>query len=74
MIFLNHICYNDFRSSNDANDIGYNLYVFDRRHQKNFELAQPIKAELKFDGVFPAGIYGCALRLTNKLVSISSDG
>ena len=32
-----------FRSSNDGNIIGYNLYVFDNRYQKNFEPAQPIK-------------------------------
>ena len=30
--------------------------------------------EIKFDGVVPAGIYGYALVLTNKLISISSDG
>ena len=26
----------DFRSSNDDNDIGYNIYAFDIRYQKNF--------------------------------------
>ena len=56
----------DFRSSNNNNDIGYNLYVFDIRYQKNFENSQPIKVEFKFDGVIPAGIYGYALVLTNK--------
>ena len=62
----------DFRSSNNDNNIGYNIYVFDIRYQKNFESSQPIKVE--FDGVVAAGIYGYALVLTNKLISISSDG
>ena len=64
----------DFRSSNNDNNIGYNIYVFDIRYQKNFESSQPIKNEFKFDGVVPAGIYAYALVLTNKLISISSDG
>ena len=65
----------DFRSSIVAtNDIGYNLYVFDIRHQKNYTASQPIKVEFKFDGVVPNNINGYALVLTNKLVSISSDG
>ena len=64
----------DFRSSNNDDNIGYNIYVFDIRYQKNFESSQPIKVEFKFDEVVPAGIYGYALVLTNKLVSISSDG
>ena len=64
----------DFRSSNNNNVIGFNLYVFDIRYQKDFENAHPIKVEFKFDGVVPAGIYGYALVLTNKKVSISSDG
>ena len=64
----------DFRSSNDGNNIGYNIYVFDIRYQKIFESSQPIKVEFKFDGVVPTGIYGYALVLTNKLISISSDG
>ena len=64
----------DFRSSNNDNNIGYNIYVFDIRYQKNFESSQPIKVEFKFDGVVPAGIYGYALVLTNKLIFISSDG
>ena len=61
----------NFRSSNDDNNIGYNLYVFNIRYQKNFESAQPIKVEFKFSENIPAGIYGYALVLTNKLVSIS---
>ena len=64
----------DFRSSNNNNDISYNLYVFDIRYQKVFENAHPIKVELKFDQPIPAGIYGYALVLINKKISISSDG
>ena len=64
----------DFRSSNDDNNIGYNIYVFDIRYQKNFESSQTKRVEFKFDGVVPAGIYGYALVLTNKLISLSSDG
>ena len=65
----------DFRRSNvAANDIGYNLYVFDIRYQKFFTNSQPSKVEFKFEGVVPNDINGYALVLTNKLVSISSDG
>ena len=46
-----YISDNDFRSSNDGDIIGYSLYVFDIRYQKNLESAQPIKVEFKFDGV-----------------------
>ena len=63
----------DFRSNNDGNNIGYNIYAFDIRYQKHFESSQPIKVEFKFDGAIPAGIYGYALVITNKLISISSD-
>ena len=70
-----HISQDDFRTSNvAANGIGYNLYVFDIRYQKNFTNSQPIKVEYKFEGVVPNDINGYALVLTNKLVSISSDG
>ena len=69
-----YISDNDFRSSNNNNDIGYNIYIFEIRFQKNFESAQPIKVEFKFHGVVPAGIYGYALVLTNKKTSLSSDG
>ena len=31
-----------FRSSNEDNIIGYNIYAFDIRYQKNFENAQPV--------------------------------
>ena len=64
----------DFRSSNEANNIGYNIYAFDIRYQKNFENAQPIKVEFKFSENIAAGIYGYALVLTNRLASITSDG
>ena len=69
-----YISEHDFRSSNDGNNIGYNIYAFDKRYQKDFKSSQPIKVEFKFDGVVPAGIYGYALVLTNRLISISSDG
>ena len=64
-----YISEHDFRLSNGGNDIGYNIHSFDIRYPKNFESAQPIKVEFKFAGVVPAGIYGYALVLTNKLVS-----
>ena len=64
-----------FRTSNAAaNDVGQNLYVFDIRYQKNFTNCQPIKVDFKFEGVVPNDINGYALVLTNKLVSVSSDG
>ena len=44
------------------------------RYLKTFTASQPIKIELIFDGVVPNDINGYALVLTNKLVSISSDG
>ena len=69
-----YISEHDFRSSNDGINIGYNIYAFDIRYQKNFERSQPIKVEFKFDEVVPAGIYGYALVLTNRLISINSDG
>ena len=69
-----YISEHDFRSSNNDNNIGYNIYAFDIRYQKNLESSQPIKVEFIFDGVIPAGIYGYALVLTNKLISIGSDG
>ena len=64
----------DFRSSTDGDIIGYNIFAFDIRNQKNIENSQPIKDEFKFDSVIPDGIYGYALVLTNKLISMSSDG
>ena len=64
----------DFRSSNNDDNIGHNIYAFDIRYQKDFQSSQPIKVEFKFDGAVPAGIYGYALVLTNRMVSITSDG
>ena len=70
-----YITEDDFRSSNvAANDVDYNLYVFDIRYQKNYTAAQPMKVEFKFEGLVPNNINGYALVLTKKLVSISSDG
>ena len=69
-----YITEDDFRSSNEGNNIGYNIYAFDIRYQKNFENAQPVKVEFKFSENIPAGIYGYALVLTNRLASITSDG
>ena len=69
-----YISDHDFKSSNDGNDIGYNIYAFDIRYQKNFENSQPVKVEFKFSENIPGGIYGYALVLTNKLFSVSSDG
>ena len=69
-----YITEDDFRSSNEGNNIGYNIYAFDIRYQKIFENAQPIKVEFKFSENIAAGIYGYALVLTNRLVSITSDG
>ena len=64
----------DFRSSNEGNNIGYNIYAFDIRYQKNFENSQPVKVEYKCSENIAAGIYGYALVMTNRLASISSDG
>ena len=65
----------DFRSSNvGADDNSYNLYIFYIRYQKNFTASQPNKVEFKFNRVVPNDINGYALILTNRLVSISSDG
>ena len=73
-ILLPYKSEDDFRSSNEANNNGYNIYAFDIRYQKNFENAQPVKIKFKFSENIPVGIYGYALVLTNKLISISSDG
>ena len=47
---------NDIRSSNNRNDTGYNLYVFDIRYLKNLESAQSMKVEFKLSERIPAGI------------------
>ena len=69
-----YISEDDFRSSNEGNNIGYNIYSFDIRYKKNFENSQPVKVEFKFSENIDAGVYGYALVLTNRLASISSDG
>ena len=73
-ILQQYISDHDFRSSNVGDSFGYNLYVFDKRHQNLLDIAQPINIEFKFTENVPAGLYGYALVLTNKLVSVSSDG
>ena len=72
-----YISEDEFRSSNvgdDGSAIGYNIHSSDIRYQQNFESVQSVNVEFKIDGINPAGIYGYALVLTNRLVSISSDG
>ena len=56
-ILLPYITETDFRSSNNNNDVGYNIYAFDIRYQKNFENAQPVKVEFKFSENIVAGIF-----------------
>ena len=51
-----YISEHDFRSSNAVDKIGYGLYAFDIRYQKNFESAQQMKVEFNFDGVIPVGV------------------
>ena len=70
-----YISFDNFRSCNvRADDVVYNLYVFDIRRQQNFTAAQPIEVEFTFDGVAPHDVNGYAFVLTNKLVSKISDG
>ena len=64
----------DFRSDKNGNNIGYKIHVFDIRYQKKYQPGQSVKIEFKLDKVVPAGVYGYALVLTNRLVSIGSDG
>ena len=69
-----YISADDFRSDNNGNNIGYNIHVFDIRYQKDYQSGQSVKVEFKLDKIVPAGVYGYALVLTKRLVSISSDG
>ena len=69
-----YISENNFRSDNNGNNIGYNIHVFDIRYQKNYQFGQSVKVEFKLDKIVPSGVYGYALVLTNRLVTISSDG
>ena len=65
----------EFRSLNaGVVHVGYDLYVFDVRYHENFTDSQTIKVEFNFFEVIPNDINGYALVLTNKLVSIGSDG
>ena len=69
-----YISDDNFRSSNEDNNVRYKIYAFVIRYQKDFENAQPLTVEIRFPENIIAGIYGYALVLTNKLISISSDG
>ena len=69
-----YISEDDFRSDNNGNSIGYNIHVFDIRYQKDYQSCLSVKIEFKLDKIVPAGVYSYALVLTNRLVSISSDG
>ena len=69
-----YISEDDFMSSNEGDNVGFNIHAFDIRYQKNYESSQSVKVEFKIHRVNPAGIYGYALVLTNRLASISSDG
>ena len=51
-----------------------NIHAFDIRYQKYFDSGQSVEVEFVFDGVITARIYGYALVLTNRSVSINSDG
>ena len=52
------------------------IYLFDIRHHQDYRSAQPIKVRFDFRPAIPAAtnLIGFALLLTNKLVSVSSDG
>ena len=69
-----YISEDDYRSSIDGDDNGYNIHPFDIRYQKNFESAQPVKVEFEFPESIPAGIYGYSIVLTNRLASIGTYG
>ena len=57
-----------FRSSNvTADDVGYNLYVFDIPYQQNLTGSQPIKIVFKIDGIVPNHVSGFALVLKNEI-------
>ena len=59
----------------DANP-GYNLYAFDIHHHQDYSSAQLNKVRFDFRPAIPVStiLIGYALLLTNKLVSVSSDG
>ena len=64
-----HISEDDFRLSNDSDNMlsMYNI-------TKKIQSAQPVILEFKLDGIVPANIYGYDLVLTNRWLSITSDG
>ena len=68
----------EFITSNNYPDgnLVHNLYVFDIRHHQVNSSAQTIKVRHDFKPVVPAttNLSGNALLLTNKLMSVSSDG
>ena len=63
---------NNYPDGNPA----YNLYVFDVRHHQDSSSAQRIKVRFDFRPAVPAAtnLNGYALSITNKKLSISSDG
>ena len=69
-----YISEDDFRSDNNGNNIGYNIHDFEIRYHKNYQSGQSVKVEIELDKIVLAGVYEYALVLTNRLVSISSDG
>ena len=53
----------------------FNFNIFDLNNQKEKIAAQPIRIEFIFDGIIRANVYtSFALVLSNRLVSVSSDG
>ena len=66
-ILQHYIIEVDFRPVKNGDKNGYNKHVFDRRYQKNFERAQPIKLELKFSENISSGLYGYGLTLTDRI-------
>ena len=73
-ILQTYISEDDFRSNNNGNNLGYNIHVFDTRYQKNYQSGQSKKIEFKSEKIVPAGLYGYARVLANRLVSIGLDG
>ena len=55
-------------------DVGYNSFSFLYRTSRNFAAAKPTKGQYKCVAVVPADKNGFALVVTNKLISVSSDG
>ena len=74
-IFQPYISDDNFRTSNvRADDVCYDLYVFDKRYQQNFIASQQIKRDFNFDGIVSNDNNGNVLVLTKRLISIRSDG